>query len=130
MTRFTPTIGLFTFRTAHAQTPNVAMATPIPILDPSDYTIAWIAVLQIEAEAAVLMLDRQQNGRFSMQRGNDCVFFAGDMCGHNVIIATLPEGREYGTGSTAALASQVKSFPNLWFGLLVGVAACQTICTI
>jgi hypothetical protein len=107
------------------------MATPIPILDPSDYTIAWIAVLQIEAEEAVLMLDQQHNGRFSMQRGNDYVFFADDICGHNVIIATLPEGREYGTGSTAALARQVKSFfPNLWFGLQVGVAACQTICTI
>jgi hypothetical protein len=46
------------------------------------------------------------------------------MCGHNVVIATLPAGQEYGTGSAAALASQVKKyFPNLWFGLLVGVAA-------
>jgi hypothetical protein len=35
--------------------------------------------------------------------------------------STLP-GQEYGTGSAAALASQVKKFfPNLWFGLLVGV---------
>jgi nucleoside phosphorylase len=36
----------------------------------------------------------------------------------------LPAGQEYGTGSAAALASQVKRFfPNFWFGLLVGVAA-------
>jgi nucleoside phosphorylase len=42
----------------------------------------------------------------------------------NVIIATLPAGQEYGNGSAAALAGQVKKFfPNLWFGLLVGVAA-------
>jgi hypothetical protein len=46
------------------------------------------------------------------------------MAGHNIVIATLPAGQEYGTGSAAALASQVKKFfPNLWFGLLVGVAA-------
>jgi hypothetical protein len=44
-------------------------------------------------------------------------------CDHNVIIATLPGGQEHGIGSAAALASQVKKFiPNLWFGLLVGVA--------
>ena len=94
------------------------------ILNPSDYTVAWIAVLQIEAEAALHMLDREHDGRFPMQRGDDYVFLAGDLCGHNIVIATLPEGREYGTGSAAGLASQVKSFfPNLWFGLLVGVAA-------
>ncbi|XWW92835.1 hypothetical protein V2A60_000762 [Cordyceps javanica] len=41
-----------------------------------------------------------------------------------VVIATLPAGQEYETGSAAALASQVKkTFPNIWFGLLVGVAA-------
>ena len=59
-----------------------------------------------------------------MGRGDDYEFQAGDMCGHNVIIASFPAGQEYGTGSAAALASQVKKFfPNLWFGLLVGVAA-------
>lgn len=42
----------------------------------------------------------------------------------HVVIATLPAGQEYGPGSAAALASQVKKFfPNFWFGLLVGVAA-------
>jgi hypothetical protein len=33
------------------------------------------------------------------------------------LVATLPKGQEYGTGSAAALASQVKKiFPNVWFG--------------
>lgn len=59
-----------------------------------------------------------------MQRGDDYVFQAGEVCGHHVVIATLPAGQEYGAGSAAALASQVKKyFPNLWFGKLVGVAA-------
>ncbi|XWX01986.1 hypothetical protein V2A60_010018 [Cordyceps javanica] len=93
-------------------------------LDPKVYTIAWIAPLQIEARAAACMLDRAHVGRFPMQRGGDYVYKAGEICGHNVVIATLPAGQEYGTGSAAALASQVKRFfPNFWFGLLVGVAA-------
>ncbi|OAR01939.1 hypothetical protein LLEC1_05883 [Akanthomyces lecanii] len=86
-------------------------------LDHRLYTVAWIAPLEIEARAAACMLDREHDGRFSMQRGDDYVYQAGEICGHNVII-------EYGTGSAAALASQVKKFfPNIWFGLLVGVAA-------
>ncbi|KAI0910019.1 purine and uridine phosphorylase [Ustulina deusta] len=93
-------------------------------LRPEEYRVAWIAPLEIEAQAAKHMLDRQHDGRFQMDRGDDYIYQAGEMCGHNVIIATLPAGQEYGTGSAAALASQIKKFfPNLWFGLLVGVAA-------
>ncbi|KAM3487753.1 hypothetical protein MY3957_008950 [Beauveria namnaoensis] len=93
-------------------------------LDHKLYTVAWIAPLEIEARAAACMLDHEHDGRFSMQRGDDYIYQAGEVCGHNVIIATLPAGQEYGTGSAAALASQVKKFfPNIWFGLLVGVAA-------
>ena len=93
-------------------------------LDPELYAVVWLAPLEIEAQAALRMLDNRHRGRFPMGRGDEYVFQAGDVCGHNVIIATLPAGQEYGTGSAAALASQVKKFfPNLWFGLLVGIAA-------
>lgn len=93
-------------------------------LDPRDYKVAWIAPLEIEARAAMCLLDERHRGRFPVNRGDDYVFQAGSMGGHNIIIATLPAGQEYGTGSAAALAGQVKKFfPNLWFGLLVGVAA-------
>lgn len=100
------------------------MASSRNILDPAAYTVAWFAPLEIEAQAALHLLDNTHNGSFPMTPGDDYVFQAGDVCGHNVIIATIPLGQEYGTGSAAALASQVKRFfPNLWFGLLVGVAA-------
>jgi nucleoside phosphorylase len=93
-------------------------------LNPNDYTVIWLAPLEIEAQAALHMLDERHEGQFALRRGFDCVFQAGEMCGHNIVIATLPAGQEYGTGSAAALAGQVKMFfPNLWFGLLVGVAA-------
>lgn len=97
-------------------------------LQPENYCIIWIAPLEIEAQAALNMLDHRHSGRFPMARGDDYVFQAGDMCGHNVAIATLPAGHEYGTGSAAALASQAKKFfPNLWFGLLVGVVSLKII---
>ncbi|KAI0110882.1 purine and uridine phosphorylase [Nemania sp. FL0031] len=93
-------------------------------LNPALYTVVWIAPLQIEARAALCMMDNIHDGRFPLSRGDDYVFIAGDMLGHNIVIATLPAGQEYGIGSAAALASQAKAFfPNLWFGLLVGVAA-------
>jgi hypothetical protein len=98
------------------------------LLDPADYTVAWIAPLDIEAQAALHMLDNRHIGKFPVSRGDDYVFQAGDICGHNVVITTLPAGQEYGTGSAAALASQVKKFfPNLWFGLLVGVVSSQLL---
>ncbi|KAL7930064.1 Pfs, NACHT and WD domain protein [Trichoderma chlorosporum] len=94
------------------------------VLSPERYTVAWFAPLEIEAKVARHMLDHRHPGVFAVDRGDDYVFQAGDIGGHNVIIATLPAGQEYGTGSAAALAGQVKkSFPNLRFGLLVGVAA-------
>ncbi|KAF4415744.1 calcium-independent phospholipase A2 [Fusarium acutatum] len=93
-------------------------------LDPTLYTIAWIAPLEIEAQAALHMLDNRHDGRFPVNRGDDYIFLAGDINGHNIVIATLPADEEHGTGSAAALASQInKFFTNLWFGLLVGVAA-------
>ncbi|EWY82414.1 hypothetical protein FOYG_14513 [Fusarium oxysporum NRRL 32931] len=94
------------------------------ILDPEQYKVAWIAPLEIEARAALCLLDERHHGRFPVKRGDDYIFEAGVMGGHNIIIATLPAGQEYGNGSAAALTSQLKKcFPNLWFGLLVGVAA-------
>lgn len=96
----------------------------MPVLNHDLYTVAWIAPLEIELRAALLMLDKRDLGEFPMTPGDEYYYYGGTMCGHNVVIATLPAGQEYGTGSAAALASHVKkAFPNLWFGLLVGVAA-------
>ncbi|CRG88818.1 hypothetical protein PISL3812_05853 [Talaromyces islandicus] len=92
-------------------------------LDPNLYTVAWIAPLEIEAKAALYMLDNRHEGRFTWKPGYDCLFHVGDINGHNVIIATLPAGQQLDTGSAAALANQIKTFfPNIRFGLLVGVA--------
>lgn len=62
-----------------ASTP-FSMQTKAMTLDPRRYTIAWIAPLEIEARAAIGMLDREHAGRFPMQRGIDYVFEAGKVC--------------------------------------------------
>lgn len=93
-------------------------------LDPKTYTVVLIAPLEIEARAALYLLDERHDGKFALERGDEHVFHAGRMCGHNTVIATLPAGQEYGTASSSELASHIKRFfPNLWFGLLIGVAA-------
>lgn len=74
---------------SHADRPNT--------LDPKDYKVAWMAPLEIEARAAMCLLDERHSGRFPVNRGDDYVFRAGAMGGHNIIVATLPAGQEYGT---------------------------------
>ncbi|KAL2361644.1 hypothetical protein RJZ56_005472 [Blastomyces dermatitidis] len=96
----------------------------MPPLDRHLYTVAWIAPLEIEVQAALHMLDKVHSGGFPVGPGDDYVFHAGEIHGHNVVIATFAAGQPYGTGSAASLAGHVRRFlPNLWFALLVGVAA-------
>ncbi|KAL3488608.1 hypothetical protein BJX62DRAFT_239831, partial [Aspergillus germanicus] len=96
----------------------------MPTLDPNLYTVAWIAPLEIEVQAAKHMLDKVHLGGFPVGPGDDYLFHAGEIHGHNVVIATFAAGQWYGTSSAASLAIHIKKFfPNLWFGLLVGVAA-------
>ncbi|KAF2221864.1 nucleoside phosphorylase domain-containing protein [Elsinoe ampelina] len=97
-----------------------------PVLRYEDYRIAWIAVLPIETEAAIRMFDRRHDGHFETLPGDSTssLFIGGEICGHNVVIATWPIGQSYGIGSAAELATDVRRrFRNIWFALLVGVAA-------
>lgn len=90
-------------------------------LKPGDYTLAWCAPLEIEAK---VMLERRHSAEFAVGRGADYVSQAGSIGQHNVVIAILPAGQGYETGSAATLAGQAKkSFPNLEFGFFVVVAA-------
>ncbi|KXJ89928.1 nucleoside phosphorylase domain-containing protein [Microdochium bolleyi] len=95
-----------------------------PDLDPSLYTVIWIAPLEVEAQAAIYMLDNKHNGRFAGTHGASHVFEAGDINGHNVVIASLAEDQEYGNSSASNLVTEAKlRFERLRLYLLVGVAA-------
>jgi hypothetical protein len=88
------------------------------------YTVVWIAPLEIEALATKNVLENiHHDVKFPLGRGDDFIYTAGDINGHNIIITTFPAGHCHGVGAGASLARDVKAkFPDLLFGLLVGVA--------
>jgi nucleoside phosphorylase len=84
-----------------------------------DYTIAWICALPLEAAAARAMLDRTHPSpqRFSDPHAYDF----GELKGHHIVIAYLPNG-VYGTTSATAVVSRMcLTFPRLRYGLMVGI---------
>ncbi|KAK6348333.1 hypothetical protein TWF718_006134 [Orbilia javanica] len=89
-----------------------------------NYTVAWICALQEEYEAACRMLDEEftlpEQLDISMKDNN--TYDYGMINGHYIVIGCLPNGR-YGTVSAAIVAKDmVRSFPNLRFALMVGIA--------
>ena len=63
-----------------------------------DYTVAWICALPFEATAAMFMLDELHDGEFPWRSGQENIYTAGSLNGHNVVIACLPKG-EYAVGA-------------------------------
>ena len=90
---------------------------------PQDYTVGWIAALEVEYVVACEMLDEEYTDNIPRVDGvrdpNSYAF--GKVHKHNVVIACLPRGR-YGTTSAALVAERMRnSFPNIQVGLLVGI---------
>ncbi|KAG9256513.1 nucleoside phosphorylase domain-containing protein [Emericellopsis atlantica] len=93
-----------------------------PTMDVSVYTVAWLAPLEIESQAACHMLDEVHSHKQPPLA--DCIYIGGSMAGHNVVIATFNYQQVYGTRNAGVMAYEVKrTFPNVKYGLLVGVAA-------
>ncbi|KAK5181775.1 hypothetical protein LTR44_005975 [Exophiala sp. CCFEE 6388] len=86
-------------------------------LSHGDYTVGCICPMGVELAPVKAMLD-PIHPSLSTQRDLNS-YILGDMCGHNVAIAVLPE-----IGNNAAAASAVQllnDFPSIRFGLLVGI---------
>ncbi|KAL7903323.1 purine and uridine phosphorylase [Trichoderma sp. TUCIM 5745] len=84
-----------------------------------EYTIGWICALSVEYRTARAFLDEEHNGPRSNTNMNR--YTLGSIRGHNIVIAAPPNG-EYGLSSTASVTkSLLDSFPNIRFGLLVGI---------
>ncbi|KAL7821006.1 WD40 repeat-like protein [Trichoderma gracile] len=89
--------------------------------DPNRYTVGWICALPTELVAAKVFLDSEHKRSSYVAKHDSNSYLLGSMAGHNVVIAVLPAG-EYGTTSAATVArDMVHSFPNIRFGLMVGV---------
>lgn len=83
-----------------------------------DYTVAWICPMEVELTAAMIMLD-EKHSSLSMAQADQNVYQLGSIAGHNVVIAGMPI-----TGNTAAavVVAQLQiAFPNVRYGLLVGI---------
>lgn len=87
--------------------------------NPKDYTVGWICAIPLELMAARAMLDKTHT-RLGVQPKNDNNSYTlGSIGDHHVVIACLPE---YGTNRAAIAAQSMQStFPNLRFGLMVGI---------
>jgi len=82
-----------------------------------DYTVACICPMGVELAPVKAMLD-QPHPSLPTQRDQNS-YTLGEMGGHNIVIAVLPE---IGTNSAAAAAIQLlNDFPSIRFGLLVGI---------
>lgn len=87
-------------------------------LDHEAYRIAWICPLEVEQIAAVEMLDEEHHG-LPQKPADHNVYQLGSINNHNVVIAGLPSA---GNCPAATVIAQMRmTFPNLRYGLLVGI---------
>jgi nucleoside phosphorylase len=83
-----------------------------------DYTVGWICPLEVEQIAALEMLD-EGHERLPQASADHNVYNLGSIAGHNVVIAGL---HQPGNNPAAMVVAQMRmTFPNLRFGLLVGI---------
>lgn len=85
----------------------------------ADYTIGWVCALPRELGASKAILDRDHP---SLQNcpGDVNTYFHGEIHGHNVVMACLPNDR-YGLENAGMVASNmIRSYPSIRFQLLVG----------
>jgi nucleoside phosphorylase len=87
-------------------------------LSHEDYTIGWICPLAIEQIAALAMLD-EEHEPLPQPRADHNVYTLGNIKSHNVVLVGLYQP---GNNPAATVVSQMRAtFPNLRFGLLVGI---------
>ncbi|KAF3185787.1 hypothetical protein TWF788_003836 [Orbilia oligospora] len=88
-------------------------------LDFEDYTVGWICPLLVERIAAMAMFDEEHEPPGPQPSADHNVYYLGNIQSHNVVIAGLHKA---GNSSAAtAVAQMMITFPNLKFGLLVGI---------
>ncbi|KAI3326599.1 purine and uridine phosphorylase [Xylariaceae sp. AK1471] len=89
------------------------------------YTVGWITALPIELAAAIAVLEEQHKKPldFVKPTTDENVYIWGRIAEHNIVLASLPAG-VYGVTSAAVTAtSMLSSFPQIRFGLMVGIGA-------
>ncbi|KAN0071626.1 hypothetical protein V8E54_010222 [Elaphomyces granulatus] len=89
--------------------------------NPEHYTVGWVCAVVAEYVAAQAFLDREHDRPEKLSSGDNNDYTLGEIRGHNVVIATLPDG-QYGISSAESIArDMLHSFPNIRIGLMVGI---------
>lgn len=84
------------------------------------YTVAWICALQVELDAAKMMLDEVHPPL--AQPASDSNFYTlGSIGGHNVVVVCIPHGVYGRTNTATSIAHLISTYQNIQFGLMVGV---------
>ncbi|KAJ5118395.1 Disease resistance protein [Penicillium atrosanguineum] len=88
------------------------------MLSRESYRVGWICLLEVEQIAAMEMLD-DEHPPLPQPSADTNVYNLGSINNHNVVIAGLPRAGNY---SAATVVTQMRTtFPNLKYGLLVGI---------
>lgn len=109
------------FRPKAAKTAVPSLASPIGNnqYTRSHYTVGIICPLAKELKAVRALFDNE-HGSLTLRSEDGYPYVLGDMAGHWIVAACLPE---YGTNPAATVASNMKfNFPSIQFCLLVGIA--------
>ncbi|KAI6357147.1 hypothetical protein MCOR25_007722 [Pyricularia grisea] len=87
----------------------------------ADYTVGWISIIATEVAASKGFFDKQHQQIITEEKDNNA-YVLGSMGTHNVVMAAPGEGRMGTTPAASVIGDMVRSFPNLRFILLVGIA--------
>ena len=85
------------------------------------YTVAWICALLPELSACRLMFDAIYDSPGRRIRSDSNAYVCGRIGGNNVVAACFPHGTKGNNVAATVTANLLASFPNVRFGLLVGV---------
>ncbi|PVH68835.1 TPR-like protein [Cadophora sp. DSE1049] len=89
-----------------------------PIKTAAEYSLAVICPLEVEALAMIEQLDEEYDEEFS----KDCLFTLGRIGEHNIVLTSLPAGRQGHTSAAVAAQQTMAKFLNITSVLLVGIA--------
>lgn len=92
-------------------------------LSNDQYTVAWICALDIELKAALCMLDKEHGRpRDDSHAKEKNSYVCGEIYGHNVVIAVLPNDTNGTHAAQTAADSLADAFVNIGSHIFVGIA--------
>ncbi|WXC54003.1 hypothetical protein SNK03_000010 [Fusarium graminearum] len=88
--------------------------------DPNDYTAGWICAITMEYVADQEFPDEEHEGPEFVSLNDNNHYILDKVGKHNVVIAVLTDN-EHGKSFASVARDMMHSFPNIRFGLMVGI---------